>query len=322
MNKFLQKHYGFQDIEIKQLDGYDNANYLIKTECGKYIFKTYPKSTESIALVKAENETLLFLQSRSNNQFPKPIPFIDGSLIKVLQIEGQESTCRMLSFLEGQSFGDVLHSRILFQSLGVFLAQMNLELQSFSNYTIEARQWEWGIQYLNLNKKYIKEIDDSKDRNIIIYFFQQFEENVSPVLHQLRKSIIHNDANEWNVLVSNGEVSGLIDFGDLAYSPLITELAVAIAYACFDKENPLEWASTILKSYHQVIAIEENEITVLYYLIAARLCISVCNSAHSKKKDAENVYAFGSEKQAWGLLYRWISINPIEAETCFRSAIS
>ncbi len=322
MNKLLQKYYGFHKIMINRLVGYDNANYLIKTKCGKYIFKTYPESTESIALVEAENETLLFLQSKKNNRFPKPIPFIDGSLVKVLQLEGKETICRMLSFLEGESLGEVPHSKTLFQSLGVFLAQMNLELQSFNNYTIKASQSEWGIQYLYLNKKYIKEIDDSKDRNIIIHFFQQFEENVSPVFHQLRKSIIHNDANEWNVLVNNGEVSGIIDFGDLAYSPLINELAVAIAYACFDKENPLGWASTILKSYHQVIAIEENEITVLYYLIAARLCISVCNSAHSKKKDADNVYAFVSEKQAWKLLYRWININPIEAESCFRSAIS
>ncbi|NQV15619.1 aminotransferase class III-fold pyridoxal phosphate-dependent enzyme, partial [bacterium] len=151
--------------------------------------------------------------------------------------------------------------------------------------------------------------------------FQQFEENVSPVLHQLRKSIIHNDANEWNVLVNNGKVSGLIDFGDLAYSPLINELAVTIAYACFDKEHPLDWAATILKSYHQIIALEENEIAVLYYLISARLCISVCNAAHSKKKDSDNVYAFVSEKQAWKMLHHWIRINPIGAENCFRSAI-
>jgi len=322
MNKLLQKQFGFHEIEIKRLNGYDNKNYFLRTDRGKYIFKTYSNSTDAVALVEAENETLLFLHRIKNNKFPKPVPFQDGSWIKILDLEGEKTICRMLSFLEGQSFAEVPHSDTLLQSLGVFLAQMNLELQSFNNETIKARKWEWGIQYLYLNKKYIKEIDNSKDRSIIIHFFQQFEENVSPVLHQLRKSIIHNDANEWNVLVNNGEVSGLIDFGDLAYSPLINELAVAIAYACFDKENPLGWASTILKSYHQVIAIEENEITVLYYLIAARLCISVCNSAHSKKKDADNEYAFVSEKQAWKLLYRWININPIEAERCFRSAIS
>ena len=41
MNKLLQKEFGFEQIEIKKLDGYDNSNYFIKTNSNKYIFKTY-----------------------------------------------------------------------------------------------------------------------------------------------------------------------------------------------------------------------------------------------------------------------------------------
>lgn len=322
MNKLLQKQFGFHEIEIQQLNGYDNENFLIKAESGKFVFKTYSEKIGSIAIVEAENEALSFLHSRENNYFPKPIPFIDGSLIKTLELDGSKTICRMLSFLEGQFFGEVTHSKSLFQSLGVFLAQMNVKLQSFNSDAIRTRKWEWAVQHLYLNKDYLTDIEDAEDRNLVSRFFQQFEENVSPTLHLLRRAIIHNDANEWNVLVNNGEVSGIIDFGDLAYSPLINELAVAISYACFDKENPLEWASIILKSYHEVLALEENEIAVLYYLIAARLCTSVCNAAHSKKTNPDNKYAFGSEKQAWSLLYQWISINPITAENSFRSAIS
>ena len=321
MNKLLQKEFGFHELEIKQLNGYDNENFLITTDSGKFVFKTYSETTGSIALVEAENAALLFLHREENNLFPKPIPFSDGSLIKTLEVDGSKKICRALSFLEGQFSGEVSHTKTLFQSLGVMLAQMNLKLQAFDSEAIRTREWEWGIQHLHLNKAYLTDIDDAGDRALVTYFFQQFEENVSPTLHLLRRATIHNDANEWNVLVNNGEVSGLIDFGDLAYSPLINELAVAISYACFDKENPIEWASIILKSYHEVLALEENEIAVLYYLIAARLCTSLCNAAHSKKTNPDNKYAFGSEKQAWNLLHRWISINPIAAENSFRSAI-
>ena len=184
-----------------------------------------------------------------------------------------------------------------------------------------ARQWEWDIQYLDLNKKYINDIPDAKDRNTVKYFFQQFEEIVRPVLPGLRKQIIHNDANEWNVLSKNGEVSGFIDFGDLAHSLLINELAIAITYTCYDKKNPLEWASIILTSYHSKLPIKENEIKVLYYLIAARLVVSICNSAHSRKTDPQNTYATSSEKLAWKMLYKWLSISPINTENIFRKAI-
>ena len=321
MNKLLQKEFGFQQIEIKKLDGYENSNYQIKTNSDKYIFKTYKFNLELLDLINGENETLLFLQNSENKKYPKPIPFFDGSHIKILTIDGEKKICRMLTFLDGEFLGDTKPTKKLFQSFGSFLAETDINLQNLSNYIIKARQWEWDIQYLDLNKKFINDIPDAKDRNTVKYFFQQFEEIVRPVLPYLRKQIIHNDANEWNVLSKNGEVSGFIDFGDLAHSLLINELAIAITYACYDKENPLEWASTILKSYHSKLPIEENEIKVLYYLIAARLSISVCNSAHSRKVNPDNTYASVSEKSAWNMLYRWLSINPINAENTFRNAV-
>jgi len=321
MKKDLQNEFGFKKVEIKKLDGYDNANYLVETDGNKYIFKTYSFDDELLDFVNAENETLFFLQKTNNNKYPKPIPFLDGSYIKTLSIEGENKICRMLTFLDGDFIGDIEATKGLFSSLGTFLAKTDLKLQKLTNYTINARQWEWDIQYFDLNKKYIDDIPNAKGRNTARYFFQQFEENVRPLLANLRKQIIHNDANEWNVLTKNGEVSSIIDFGDLAHSPLINELAIAITYACYDKENPLEWASIILKSYHKELPLHEKEIGILYYLIAARLTTSVCNSAHSRKTNPDNTYASVSEKSAWKMLYHWLSINPINAEKTFREAI-
>lgn len=150
-------------------------------------------------------------------------------------------------------------------------------------------------KYLHLNKKYLDDIPDPHDRNVVRYFFQQFEENVHPVLPELRKQVIYNDANEWNILVKENQVSGLIDFGDLAYSPLINEVAIALTYVCYDKENSLEWVPAFLKSYHVMLPLEEVELSILYYLIAARLCISVCNSAHAKNTSPANSYATVSD---------------------------
>ena len=321
MNKLLQSEFGLKEIEVKRLNGYDNVNYLVNSSTGQYIFKTYNPTDELYEMVKAENETLLFLQKHDSTKYPKPIQFIDGSLVKVLSIDGIEQVCRMLTFIEGESLGDIQHTKTLMESFGQFLAELDLKLQHFRSPTIAARQWEWDIQYLTLNENYIDDIPNVKDRNTVLYFIQQFKENVLPVAHTLRKQIIHGDANDWNVLASNGEISGIIDFGDLVHSFLINELAIAIAYLCFEKENPLEWASFVLKSYHNTLPIEEGEIKVLYFLIAARLVQSVCGSARSKKNDPNNLYASVSEKSAWKLLYYWQSINPLAAENSFRIAI-
>ncbi|AXT56602.1 aminotransferase class III-fold pyridoxal phosphate-dependent enzyme [Aquimarina sp. AD1] len=321
IDKLLEAEFSFNQPEVKTLNGYDNVNYIVKNNSTKYIFKTYSYDKELFSILQAENELLLHLKGKDVDMFPDPIPFTDGTFIKEIEVDGVKTICRMLSFLDGKFLGDVEATEELFYSLGNFLAEMNLKFQKFDSYVLKARQWEWDIQYAHLNKKYLNDIVDPHNRNVVRYFFQQFEENVIPLLPELRKQVIHNDANEWNILTEKGKVSAVIDFGDLAYSQLINELAIAITYACYDKENPLDWIPFILKGYHSVFPLKDKEIKALYYLIATRLCTSVCNSAHSRKINPENIYATVSEKYAWQMLYKWIRINPIKAENVFRKAI-
>ena len=320
MKTLLEQEFGIQILNNKQLDGYANKNYHIKTEENDFIYKTYIYSESLKDTVEAENDTLLHLQEEFDSYIPKPVPFKDNSFVKVIESDNGRVISRMLTFLRGEFLGNVKHTPSLFESWGAFLAKLNIRLGNFNNYVIKARRWEWDIQYFELNKKYINDIENPKDRNLVLYYFVQFEDIVRPVIPKLRKQVIHNDANEWNLLVQNEEISGIIDFGDVAHTFLVNELAIAITYGCYDKENPLEWAILLIKSYHRVLPLEEKELKVLYYLIAARLCTSVCNSAHARMADPNNIYASVSEKSAWKMLYRWFTINPIKAENEFRKA--
>ena len=161
---------------------------------------------------------------------------------------------------------------------------LNKQLKNYSNESISSRKLHWDIQNLNLNKKHLKYISDPSDRKIVLFFFQQFNEFVSPILNELRTSIIHNDTNEWNILFQKNKKVSIIDFGDLAKTQLVNEIATAMTYVSYTQENPLENASIILKSYNEVIKLTDIEISLLYYLMAAKLCISVCNSAYSKDR--------------------------------------
>lgn len=320
MKSILREQFGINAIKVERLSGLDNANYLVETQSEKYIFKTYAATQDTLSLVEAENNALLFLQNEGQRNIQTPIPSKNQSYMAIVTIEGREYICRMLSYLEGKFLVDVPHTKKIFQSFGKFLAQLDLKFQQFTDYRVAARKLKWDIQYLNLSKNYLDSIPDKKDRSVVQYYFKQYEENVVPWLHELRTSVIHNDANELNVLVAHEEVSGIIDFGDISDTFLINELAIAITYACYDKENPLEWSNILIESYHEVLPLQEKELEVLYYLIAARLCISVCISANAREIEGDNEYAFVSEKFAWQMLYRWLAINPIAAENCFRQA--
>ena len=63
---------------------------------------------------------------------------------------------------------------------------------------------------------------------LIKKFARDFEHYVTPLLPGLRKSVIHNDANDYNVIVGgnddlygrNQRVVGVIDFGDMVYTAI------------------------------------------------------------------------------------------------------
>ncbi len=315
--RILADFYGLSYIEITNLNGYDNQNFSVKSDKGKFILKTYKAKPELQELIEGENQTLLNLNRDNENIFPNPIPNLSSNFLNY----ENGIISRLLSFVDGEFLGNVEHTPDLFFSFGKFLAKMDNQLLNFRNSAIKARQSNWDLQHLELNKKYISCISRPEKRKLVSYYFQQFREQVQPELNDLRKSIIHADANEWNVLVKNGKVSGIIDFGDMAYSPLINEVSIAITYGMMGKKNPLEWASYIIQGYHKHLPLLSREIDLLYYLVATRLCISVCNSAFSRQENPENEYISISEKPAWDLLEKWIAINPTLAAESFRNAL-
>ena len=164
LKKLLKSQYTINPIEIKKLWGYENSNYLVITDNNKYVFKTYIYEEDLLSIIEAENGALLYLQKNNEGSYPQPIVFNDGSYVKVLEIDGEKIICRLVSFVEGELLGFTTPTKALFQSLGRFISKLDLQLQPFNNNAIKARQWQWDIQYLNLNKKY------SHLDNIPIYF--------------------------------------------------------------------------------------------------------------------------------------------------------
>ncbi len=299
-----------------KLEGYESTNYRVQCDSGAFVLKRYPDTPDTLALLEAENQILNRLDKLSGWEFPITIPNSKG--LHLTREDG--SIYRLLSFLEGNFLGDVGHTPALLRSLGRFLGQTDKSLLNSTEPAISAKESQWDLKNFRLNYKYLEFIPDPKDRSLVDYFFLQFDENVYPIGDQLRKSIIHNDANDWNVLTKKGLVSGIIDFGDMCHSWLINELAVALTYIMMDKKQPLEVARTVIGAYHEVVPLKVQELDVLYYLIAARLCTSVCNSAYTKTIKPESAYITMSEKPAWSLLRRLVGLSPVRVSDEFRSA--
>ncbi len=136
--------------------------------------------------------------------------------------------------------------------------------------------------------------------------------------------MIHNDANDNNIVVSNNlihpEVKTVIDYGDACHSQIINDLAVVCAYAIMGHNDALDAALPIVSGYHENFPLTEMELEHLYSCIAMRLVLSVTKSAINSKNEPDNKYLQISDKAAWKLLYKWNDIDPDFALCAFRHA--
>jgi ethanolamine-phosphate phospho-lyase len=316
MKEFLKEKFNLQAIEIKTLEGYDSENYCVKTADKKYVLKVYKDELYLKNLLLAENRLWQLLSANNLDSYSVPMRDLEGNYLA----ETSTGFARLLSYVEGEFLAEVEHTPRLFESFGKFLAEMDLKMLNFRDVAIDAKKTQWDSQFYHLSKKYLPFIEDPSDRKIVEYFFLQNREIIDPEIENLRKSVIHGDANDWNVLVKHGEISGIIDLGDMCYSPLINELAIAVTYCMFGKEDVVKAILPIIKSYHEILPLKENETATLYWWIATRLCISVCNSAKTKRDKPDSEYITISEKSAWELLRKLVKLNPILVEDEFRKA--
>lgn len=312
----LQKHFDISNPTISGMEGYESKNYKIECTDQCYVLKIYDASVANKASIDGETHILTKLQNLKGYNFPVPIKSNSGAN----WIEESDTLYRLLSFVTGTFLGNIPRNKSMAHELGAFLAQMDTMTIEMYDAPTMAKQPPWDLRHFYKNEPLIKYIPNPKHRSLVTYFYLQFKEMVLPHQEELRMGIVHNDANEWNVLTCNNSISGIIDFGDMCHTWTINNLAVAITYYMMGQENPLEYAVELIEGYHALRPLDVLELDVLYYLIAARLCTSVCNSAYAKKQNPDSEYITISEESAWNLVHVWLTINPIAAQNTFRKA--
>jgi 4-aminobutyrate aminotransferase-like enzyme len=151
---------------------------------------------------------------------------------------------------------------------------------------------------------------------------------VNMLLPKLRQSVIHGDANDYNVLVGtgvdseskDGTVVGLIDFGDMVHSYTVGDLAVAIAYVLFNRADPMKAAVQVVAGYHKEYPLNQDEIEALHGLVLMRLCMSICLAADQQQQRPDNTYLRISQRSITDILPVVAAIDSRVAAELFRSA--
>ena len=326
--EIIERLYGLRGT-LRVLNGERDLNYLLQTENGQYVFKI-ANQDEPYGMLECQHQVLQRLREhRVMPQLASSIESVNGRVIEVIISEsGIHHYCRMLNYIEGRLLSSINpHSPELLEDLGKTLAQIDMSLQGFTHEALD-RPLLWNMSDALTTLEKFKPLLASDDRRkLIAYFESHFRDRVLPLTRDLREGVIHNDANDNNVLVGDDQSSGqhvtsIIDFGDMMYSWIAVEPAIAAAYAMLGKEEPLDAAVAIIKGYDARLPLNEAEASVLFDFICMRLCMSVCICAYQRSSEPDNEYLSISEQPAWALLEILRNVKAEHATDLFRKACS
>ncbi|MEK1887731.1 MAG: aminotransferase class III-fold pyridoxal phosphate-dependent enzyme [Phyllobacterium sp.] len=244
------------------------------------------------------------------------------ALASIRGATGEVHCVRMVSWQPGEPLATMERTTHVLCNLGKALGQLDRAMQGFIH-AGALRTFDWDIRAAGLSRQRLHHIDDPADRALLERCLDRFDREVAPRLPLLRSAVIHNDANDWNVLVDASNptrIAGLIDFGDALHSVLIAEVAVACAYSILEVDDPIGAAASIAAGFNAHYPLLEQELDLLFDLIVMRLVISVTMSAQRSDKTADNPYLQVSEAPAWNLLRRLDRMNSGFATAILRHA--
>lgn len=139
------------------------------------------------------------------------------------------------------------------------------------------------------------DVVDRATREVVGRVRRRVVEELMPALARLPHSVVHNDANENNLLVRDGAIAGLLDFGDMVHSVTANEAAVAGAYAMLGSSDPVRAAGLVVAGYVETWPLSPEERRWLPDLIHARLATSVALSGYQRRLAPGDPYLRVSE---------------------------
>ncbi|MEW2912124.1 aminotransferase class III-fold pyridoxal phosphate-dependent enzyme [Leisingera sp. JC11] len=303
----LREHWGIE-AELSRLDGEYDLNFLAKRSDGQgYILKAMRPGCE-VWLVDMQVKAFRHIAERQPDlPCPRVIASLAGETLLTLQDEeGQDRLVWLLSQLPGRCYAkSEPKSNALIFEIGQVLGGSAKSLADFRHEGLE-RDFKWDLMRAGWITDQLSCITDPARREILDQTLADFAK-LEPVLAELPKQAIHNDANDYNIIVAGDlnaprRVSGLIDLGDMCTAPRICDLAIAAAYIVLGHSAPEAALAALVAGYHEAYPLTAAEVDMVWPLLRMRLAVSVVNSTLMAAENPDDPYVTVSQAPAWRFL--------------------
>jgi hydroxylysine kinase len=170
-------------------------------------------------------------------------------------------------------------------ALGDALGRLSKALGKYKN-EAATRLSAWDLQTVPRLATLLAELPNDAASAAIA----RFNERVAPRASELPTQIIHNDFNPGNVLVDPSAprfVTGILDFGDVAHSFRVADLAVALSYQIVPMRHNWEDLAPMIAAFERHVPLNTAEHEVLRDLVAARFAQRILVNGWLSRFDGE-----------------------------------
>lgn len=305
------EHFGIRG-ELTPLASERDQNARLDADGRSYVLKiSHPD--EDPAQLDMQTSAMAHLAANGASGTPRIVPTLSGGQMAQVKIGGREHHVRLVNWLDGALLSQTPRSAAQLRDLGTFMGRLTRQLQGFGHPAAFRPDFVWSLDHVTQLRPWAQEITTEDNRARVEALFERYNSHVAPRLPKLRASVLHQDANDNNVITdpANPErVTGLIDFGDMAFGRTVNELAITLAYAILEVDDIYTAMRSVIVGFATEFPITEAEAEVVFDLMRMRLAASVCISSHQSRQYPDNAYLLVSQAPAFRVLERLDAIDP------------
>jgi 4-aminobutyrate aminotransferase-like enzyme len=273
--------------EADPLHGERNENYRIVGRDGRALILKLSGAGEDMGGVELQIAALAHL-ARVGPDLPVPrvIPTRDGRT----SVDHEGVRVFAVSVLPGRPLDELANAGSLLGPLGALIAEVGRGLRGFHHGWVPPRL-AWDPKAMPALAPAARLIADPSLRAATVGVIDRVLAEVLPRLPAARCQFIHNDGNLPNVLAdeSGSRLTGLVDFGDMTFGPVVLDLAVACSDNVADGDRPLETMLPLIEGFTGVAPLEDEEIPLLLDCTLARLALGLAIMAWRRTYDPDGV---------------------------------
>jgi hydroxylysine kinase len=270
------------DTRAARLTGERDENFRMSAADGREFVLKVAHPAERGEVSGFTTAALLHLE-RENPALPCPRVVRDRTgrtHVRFADARGVERTARLLTYLPGQPLISIAGSAGVRAACGRLGGRLTRALHTFTHPAAH-RAVVWDVRHAGRLVALLGELPGFPCRREALTVLERIVPRIESQFPRLRQQVVHNDLNPRNILVTPaGEVSGIIDFGDMTWTAVIADVAVTAAEhlpeSCSAGGGAAEESvRDVANAYHEAVPLLPPELAMLGTLVAARLVANV-----------------------------------------------